>query len=118
MCDTIGRLLNWKVFRYFNRRRQKYTTSNLESLRRDIKTDVHLLAAEDLLQSLQTNAVQGLSTTVARDLLNKSGLNALTPSRKASGVLKFLRRCFGGFSTLIWVLRLSTTLSNEFVFRW
>ncbi|XP_076627752.1 sodium/potassium-transporting ATPase subunit alpha [Colletes latitarsis] len=93
----------WKLFRYFGERRRRHTTSNLESLRRDIETDVHLRPAEDLLRSLRTDANHGLSTTVARDLLNKSGLNALTPPRKTSGVLKFLRRCFGGFSLLIWV---------------
>ncbi|OAD62820.1 Sodium/potassium-transporting ATPase subunit alpha, partial [Eufriesea mexicana] len=75
---------------------------NLESLRRDIETDVHLQPTEDLLQSLGTNAAHGLSTSIARDLLNKSGLNALTPPRKTSSVLKFLHRSFGGFSLLIW----------------
>ncbi|XP_054008897.1 sodium/potassium-transporting ATPase subunit alpha-like [Hylaeus anthracinus] len=76
---------------------------NLESLRRDIETDVHLRAAEDLLQSLRTDAKRGLSTAVACELLRKSGSNTLTPPRKTSNVLKFLRRCFGGFSLLIWI---------------
>ncbi|XP_026672403.1 sodium/potassium-transporting ATPase subunit alpha-like [Ceratina calcarata] len=75
----------------------------MESLRRDIETDVHLQAPQDLLQTLQTDANHGLSTTAARDLLNKHGLNALTPPRVTSSVLKFLQRCFGGFSFLIWV---------------
>ncbi|KZC10668.1 Sodium/potassium-transporting ATPase subunit alpha, partial [Dufourea novaeangliae] len=85
------------------KRRQQRVTGNLESLRRDIETDVHLRTAQDLLQSLQSDAKHGLSTTVARDLLKKNGLNALTPPRRTSNTLKFLRRCFGGFSLLIWV---------------
>nr|XP_003701662.1 PREDICTED: sodium/potassium-transporting ATPase subunit alpha-like [Megachile rotundata] len=99
----MNRLLNWRILRCYKKRRQQNATTNLESLRRDIETDVHLQSAEDLLQSLQTNATRGLSTVAARDLLNKSGLNALTPPKKTSSVLKFLNRCFGGFSALIWV---------------
>lgn len=93
----------WGIWRFFERRRRVRAGTNLESLRRDIETDVHLQPAEDLLQSLGTDAAYGLSTSVARDLLNKSGLNALTPPRKTSNVLKFLHRIFGGFSLLIWV---------------
>ncbi|XP_076755935.1 sodium/potassium-transporting ATPase subunit alpha [Xylocopa sonorina] len=96
---------NWKILRYLagERRRRRRTATNLESLRRDIETDVHLQPADDLLRGLRTDAARGLSTTVARDLLNKSGLNALTPPRKISTAFRFLRRCFGGFSLLIWV---------------
>lgn len=93
----------WKILPYTGRRRRQRTVTNLESLRRDIETDVHLRAAEDLLQSLGTNATHGLSTNVACDLLDKTGPNELTPPRKISNALKFLRLCFGGFSLLIWV---------------
>ena len=85
------------------RRRLRATIGNLESLRRDIETDVHLRATEDLLQSLGTDATRGLSTTVACDLLNRTGPNELTPPRKISKALRFLHLCFGGFSLLIWV---------------
>ncbi|XP_033353676.1 sodium/potassium-transporting ATPase subunit alpha-like [Bombus vosnesenskii] len=93
----------WKILPYTGRRRRQLTVTNLESLRRDIETDVHLRATEDLLQSLGTNATHGLSTTIACDLLDKTGPNELTPPRKISNVLKFLRLCFGGFSLLIWI---------------
>ncbi|XP_076291776.1 sodium/potassium-transporting ATPase subunit alpha [Lasioglossum baleicum] len=93
----------WRISRCFNKRRKRRATSNLDSLYRDIETDVHLRTAEDLLRSHQSDAVNGLSTTVARDLLKINGFNALTPPKKASDVLKFLRRCCGGFSSLIWI---------------
>ena len=94
----------WKTLPCIGRRRRLCTTTgNLESLRRDIETDVHLRAIEDLLQSLGTDATHGLSTTVACDLLNKTGPNELTPPRKISNALRFLHLCFGGFSSLIWV---------------
>ena len=99
----MNSIVNWKLLRFFSKRSQRNTISNQECLRRDIETDVHLRAAEDLLQSLRTDVVHGLSTSAARDLLNKNGLNALTPPRNTSNVLKFLGRCFGGFSLLIWV---------------
>ncbi|XP_033341724.2 sodium/potassium-transporting ATPase subunit alpha [Megalopta genalis] len=91
------------ISRYFGKRRQQRVSNNLGSLRRDIETDVHLRTAEDLLQSLGSDAVNGLSTTVARELLKTHGFNALTPPKKTPGVFKFLRRCFGGFSALIWI---------------
>lgn len=100
---VMNSLRNWKLLRFFSKRSQRNTTSNQEFLRRDIETDVHLRAAEDLLQSLRTDAAHGLPTSAARDLLNKNGFNALTPPRKTSNLLKFLGRCFGGFSLLIWV---------------
>lgn len=106
----MSSIFNSKILQFFirPRRRQRHATSNLESLRRDIETDVHLRAALDLLQSLETDATHGLSTTVARDLLKEHGLNALTPLKKTSNVFKFLGRCFGGFSLLIWVNSINT----------
>lgn len=99
----MNRLPNWKILQYFKKRKQQNPTTTLEYLHRDIETDIHLQPTEDLLRSLQTNAKRGLSTAVARDLLNKTGPNVLTPAKKTSNVLKFMNRCFGGFSALIWV---------------
>nr|XP_034194731.1 sodium/potassium-transporting ATPase subunit alpha-like isoform X2 [Osmia lignaria] len=98
----MNRLPNWKILQYFKKRKQQDPTT-LEYLHRDIETDIHLQPTEDLLRSLQTNTKRGLSTAVARDLLNKTGPNVLTPAKKTSNVLKFVNRCFGGFSALIWV---------------
>ncbi|XP_029033741.2 sodium/potassium-transporting ATPase subunit alpha-like isoform X3 [Osmia bicornis bicornis] len=99
----MNRLPDWKILQYFKKRKQQDPTTTLEYLHRDIETDIHLQPTEDLLQSLQTNPKRGLSTAVARDLLNKTGPNVLTPAKKTSNVLKFMNRCFGGFSALIWV---------------
>lgn len=93
---------HFNILRWFSKRK-RHTNANLESLRRDIETDIHLQPLEDLLQRLETDATHGLSTNVARARLTETGPNTLTPPKKPSNLLKFLRLCFGGFSSLIWV---------------
>ncbi|KAG6798721.1 sodium/potassium-transporting ATPase subunit alpha [Apis mellifera caucasica] len=92
----------FNIYRWFSKQRRRANT-NLESLRRDIETDIHLQPLEDLLQRLETDATHGLSMNVARARLAETGPNTLTPPKKPSSLLKFLRLCFGGFSSLIWV---------------
>jgi len=87
----------------FLRKAQQQRNRDLDALRRDIDTDVHIKSAGDLLQSLQVDPERGLSTIVARNRLRDQGPNALTPPRKTLEIRKILHRCCGGFSLLIWV---------------
>ncbi|EFN88446.1 Sodium/potassium-transporting ATPase subunit alpha [Harpegnathos saltator] len=88
--------------RRFSRRPQRLNR-DLDALRRDIDTDVHLKPAVDLLQDLQVDLEQGLSTSVARDRLREQGPNALTPPRKTLEILKILHHCYNEFSLLTWI---------------
>lgn len=85
-------------------RRSQRLNRDLDALRRDIDTDVHIKSAEDLLRDLQVDPEQGLSTIVARDRLREQGPNTLTPPKKTLEILKILHHCCNGFSLLIWVV--------------
>lgn len=87
----------------FLRKAQHQRNRDLDALRRDIDTDVHIKSAGDLLQSLQVDPELGLSTIVARNRLRDQGPNALTPPKRTLEIQKILHRCCGGFSMLIWV---------------
>lgn len=89
----------WRFFGKTSRQRNR----DLDALRRDIDTDVHIRPVVDLLLDLQVEPEQGLSTIVARNRLHEQGPNALTPPKKTPEILKMLYQCCGGFSLLIWV---------------
>lgn len=91
-----------KMWRFF-RKVQQQRNRDLDALRQDIDTDVHIKSAADLLQSLQVDSERGLSTIVARNRLRDQGPNALTPPKKTLEIQKILHRFCGGFSLLIWV---------------
>ncbi|XP_025075670.1 sodium/potassium-transporting ATPase subunit alpha-like [Pogonomyrmex barbatus] len=82
---------------------QQQRNRDLDVLRRDIDTDVHIKSAGDLLQSLQVDPELGLSTVIAKNRLRDQGPNALTPPKKTLEIFKILHRCCGRFSLLIWV---------------
>ncbi|XP_011883537.1 PREDICTED: sodium/potassium-transporting ATPase subunit alpha-like [Vollenhovia emeryi] len=87
----------------FLHKAQQQRNRDLDALRRDIDTDVHVKSPADLLQSLQVDLEQGLSTIVAKSRLRDQGLNALTPLKRTLEIQKILHRFCGGFSSLIWV---------------
>ncbi|XP_012535956.1 sodium/potassium-transporting ATPase subunit alpha [Monomorium pharaonis] len=89
----------WRVLHKSQQQRNR----DLDALRRDIDTDVHIKSPEDLLLSLQVDFERGLSTTVVRNRLRDQGPNALTPPKKTLKIVKILRRFCGGLSLLIWV---------------
>ncbi|XP_072745497.1 sodium/potassium-transporting ATPase subunit alpha [Anoplolepis gracilipes] len=82
---------------------QRQYNRDLDALRQDVDTNVHIQPVEDLLQSLQVDPEQGLSTIVAKERLRHQGPNALTPPKRPSEILKILYRFCGGFSLLIWI---------------
>ncbi|XP_014477897.1 PREDICTED: sodium/potassium-transporting ATPase subunit alpha-like [Dinoponera quadriceps] len=83
-------------------RKSQRLNRDLDALRRDIDTDVHIKPAENLLRDLQVDPEQGLPTIIARDRLREQGPNALTPPKKTLEILKILHHCCSGFSMLIW----------------
>lgn len=87
----------------FLHKAQQQRNRDLDALRQDIDTDVHIKPLGDLLQDLQVNPEWGLSMVVAKNRLRDQGPNALTPLKKTWEIQKILQRCCGGFSLLIWV---------------
>lgn len=85
-------------------KKQRYNR-DLDVLHQDIETNVHIQSIEDLLQSLQVDPEQGLSTIEAKNRLRDEGPNVLTPPKKrfSDKVLKILHLFCGGFSLLTWV---------------
>lgn len=47
--------------------------------------------------------VQGLTSAVAKEALERDGPNALTPPKMTPEWIKFCRNLFGGFALLLWV---------------
>ncbi|XP_050457527.1 sodium/potassium-transporting ATPase subunit alpha-like [Cataglyphis hispanica] len=85
-------------------KKQRYNR-DVDALHQDIETNVHIQPIEDLLQSLQVDPEQGLSTIEAKNRLRDEGPNVLTPPKKrfSDKVLKILHLFCGGFSLLTWV---------------
>lgn len=89
----------WRFFR-----RSQRANRDLDALRQDIDTNVHVQPVKELLQNFHVDPKQGLLTFVAKNRLRDQGLNALTPPTKMPKILKIFHRCCGGFSLLIWVI--------------
>jgi len=87
----------------FLHKAQQQRNRDLDALRQDIDTDVHIKSTRDLLQSLQVDLERGLSTIDAKNRLRDQGPNALTPLKRTLEIKRILHRCCGGFSLLIWV---------------
>lgn len=94
------------MWRFFHKA-QHQRNRDLDALRGEIDTDVHIKSAKDLLQSLQVDLEWGLPTIVAKNYLREQGPNALTPLKKTLEIQKILQQCCGKFSLIIWVAILS-----------
>ena len=49
------------------------------------------------------NYSQGLTEEKAKMIQTRDGLNAITPPKQTSEIVKFLLALFGGFSALLWL---------------
>lgn len=77
--------------------------NNLDPLRNETDTDIHIRPIEDILEELQIDPKVGFSSLRAQELSLEQGPNALSPALKTSEFLKLCRCLCGGFSLLIWV---------------
>ncbi|TPP66702.1 Sodium/potassium-transporting ATPase subunit alpha [Fasciola gigantica] len=84
-------------------RRQRKSKVDIETLKCEVQMDDHVIEIEKLCERLNTDVVQGLSQTQAETLLNKFGLNALTPQKQTPTILKIIQCLTGGFSLLLWI---------------
>eukprot|EP01134_Creolimax_fragrantissima_P001977 CFRG1977T1 len=72
-------------------------------LKREIETDDHTVAIEELLDRLKTSPTEGLTFEAAKTKLELDGPNVLTPPKGTPKWLKLTRNLFGGFAALLWV---------------
>lgn len=63
----------------------------------------HKLTPEVVARKYNTNIERGLSSGAAKELLARNGFNQLTPPKRTSELVKFLKLLTGGFSLLLWV---------------
>merc|ERR1712170_210742 len=61
------------------------------------------ITVEELCARRQTHPQNGLTSTKAKEYLEKEGYNELTPPKTTPEWIKFCKQLFGGFSTLLWI---------------
>uniref|UniRef100_A0AAR2LAJ9 Sodium/potassium-transporting ATPase subunit alpha n=1 Tax=Pygocentrus nattereri TaxID=42514 RepID=A0AAR2LAJ9_PYGNA len=65
--------------------------------------DDHKLSLDELHRKYGTDLNKGLSSSRAKEILERDGLNALTPPPTTPEWVKFCKQLFGGFCTLLWI---------------
>jgi len=63
----------------------------------------HTVPLKQLEETLETDFNTGLSSTEAKERLDKFGPNCLSPPKKTPEWIKFLKTMFTGFAMLLWV---------------
>lgn len=84
-------------------RRRKALKTDIESLKRELEMDEHMIPLEELLDRLHSSLMQGLTTAVAKKRLQEDGPNALKPPPTTSEWVKFAKQLFGGLQILLWI---------------
>lgn len=75
----------------------------MDDLKQELELDEHRISLADLEKRLGTDVNTGLSSSKARENLQKYGPNALTPPKKVPEWVKFCKNLFYGFSLLLWI---------------
>ncbi|XP_062373486.1 sodium/potassium-transporting ATPase subunit alpha-1-like isoform X2 [Sardina pilchardus] len=71
---------------------------------KEVYLDDHKLTLDELNCKYGTDLTRGLTTSRAKEILARDGLNALTPPPTTSECVKFCKQLTGGFSTLLWII--------------
>ncbi|CAF4977256.1 unnamed protein product, partial [Rotaria sp. Silwood1] len=75
----------------------------MDDLKKELNIDDHRLNMEELLQRYDTDPKMGLTESKVREVFNRDGPNALTPSKTIPEWMKFCKQMFGGFAFLLWI---------------
>ncbi|KAG7315662.1 hypothetical protein KOW79_020528 [Hemibagrus wyckioides] len=81
----------------------KKDQKDLEELKKEVDLDDHKLTLEELQHKYGTDLIRGLSSSRAKEILERDGPNALTPPPTTPEWVKFCKQLFGGFCTLLWI---------------
>lgn len=84
-------------------RQREAPKTDIESLKRELEMDAHMIPLEELLDRLHSSVMQGLTTAVAKKRLQEDGPNALKPPPTTSEWVKFAKQLFGGLQILLWI---------------
>ncbi|KAL7845922.1 hypothetical protein AOLI_G00241140 [Acnodon oligacanthus] len=76
---------------------------DMDNLKKELDLDDHKLTIDELQRKYGTDPVRGLSSSHAKEILDRDGPNALTPPPTTPEWVKFCRQLFGGFCTLLWI---------------
>ncbi|KAL6481399.1 hypothetical protein MHYP_G00094790 [Metynnis hypsauchen] len=76
---------------------------DMDNLKKELDLDDHKLTVDELQRKYGTDPVRGLSSSRAKEILDRDGPNALTPPPTTPEWVKFCRQLFGGFCTLLWI---------------
>uniref|UniRef100_A0A2K6GIA7 Sodium/potassium-transporting ATPase subunit alpha n=1 Tax=Propithecus coquereli TaxID=379532 RepID=A0A2K6GIA7_PROCO len=74
-----------------------------EEFKKELDLDDHKLSNKELERKYGTDIITGLSSSRAAELLARDGPNALSPPKRTSEIIKFLKQMVGGFSILLWI---------------
>ncbi|XP_072513139.1 sodium/potassium-transporting ATPase subunit alpha-1-like isoform X1 [Salminus brasiliensis] len=76
---------------------------NMDNLKKELDLDDHKLTVDEIQRKYGTDLIRGLSSSRAKEILDRDGPNALTPPPTTSEWVKFCKQLFGGFCTLLWI---------------
>uniref|UniRef100_A0A672RYH0 Sodium/potassium-transporting ATPase subunit alpha n=1 Tax=Sinocyclocheilus grahami TaxID=75366 RepID=A0A672RYH0_SINGR len=80
----------------------KKKKKDVNELKKEVELDDHKLTLDELSRKYGTDLNKGLSSSRAKEILERDGPNALTPPPTTPEWVKFCTQLFGGFQTLLW----------------
>ncbi|KTF75832.1 hypothetical protein cypCar_00028621 [Cyprinus carpio] len=80
----------------------KKKKKDVNELKKEVELDDHKLTLDELSRKYGTDFNKGLSSSRAKEILERDGPNALTPPPTTPEWVKFCTQLFGGFQTLLW----------------
>ncbi|XP_071772883.1 potassium-transporting ATPase alpha chain 1 [Centroberyx gerrardi] len=75
----------------------------LEGMKKEMDIDDHEITFEELEMRYNTSVTKGMTTTFARQVLERDGPNELKPPKGTPEYIKFGRQLAGGLQCLMWV---------------
>uniref|UniRef100_A0A3Q3JGK5 Sodium/potassium-transporting ATPase subunit alpha n=1 Tax=Monopterus albus TaxID=43700 RepID=A0A3Q3JGK5_MONAL len=76
---------------------------DMDDLKKEVDLDDHKLTLDELHRKYGTDLTEGLSSSRAKEILARDGLNVLTPPPTTPEWVKFCKQMFGGFCILLWI---------------
>ncbi|KAM8927397.1 potassium-transporting ATPase alpha chain 2-like [Pelodytes ibericus] len=79
------------------------SAKKVENLKKELEMNDHTLTIKELESKYSVDIKQGLSTENGKELLQRDGLNKLTPPKGTPEIVKFMKLMVGGFSIVFWI---------------
>ncbi|TMS10925.1 Potassium-transporting ATPase alpha chain 1 [Larimichthys crocea] len=85
------------------KKKKQKKKEKLEGMKKEMDIDDHEITIEELEMRYTTSVTKGLTTTFARQVLERDGPNELKPPKGTPEYVKFARQLAGGLQCLMWV---------------